>query len=100
MKNSNGARDPDLASRNARLESTYAELPPLGISSYVEYVRTAPKERLPPEVLVRAWKQLSPESPEARETLARLLGKTGDGRWEYFWGADNLLTGVSSDYIY
>ena len=83
MKNSNGARDLDLASRNARLESAYEELPPLGTASYVEYVRTAPKERLPPEVLVRAWKQLSPESPGARETLERLFGKTGDGRWEY-----------------
>jgi hypothetical protein len=83
MKNSNGARDLDLASRNARLESAYQELPPLGGAAYVEYVRTAPKERLPPEVLVRAWKQLGPESPEAMETLKRLFGETPDGRWEY-----------------
>lgn len=63
-------------------EELFQRLPPLNSSEYVEYVRTAPRAELPPEVLVRAYRQLPPNSPGAQATLKRLCHRTAD-RWEY-----------------
>lgn len=65
------------------LDEIFASLPPLGSAAYLEHLRTATTEELPPEVLARAYRELADDGDEAaRATLARLLGEK-NGRPEY-----------------
>lgn len=64
------------------LEHAFESLPPLGSAEFLEYIRTAPSEELPAQVLVRAYRQLPPGSSAARSTLERLVRRRGE-RWDY-----------------
>jgi hypothetical protein len=73
---------PDVASPPS-FDEVFAALPPVGSPEYLERLRTASTQELPPEVLARAYRQLAGEDDEAaRATLARLLGEK-KGRPEY-----------------
>lgn len=64
-------------------DEIFDSLPPPGSPAYLEHLRTATTEELPPEVLARAYRQLAGDADEAaRATLARLLGEK-NGRPEY-----------------
>ena len=79
-------REPDSrAAERERpsVELLFQRLPALNSAEFIEYVRTADREVVPAEVLVRAFRQLPPESDGARATLDRLCGRLGK-RWEYF----------------
>lgn len=77
------SRPPTSQTGNAgSIEELFQGLPPLGSDLYIERVRTAPRRELPAEVLVRAFRQLPPNSPAARATLKRLFGRAGK-QWEY-----------------
>jgi DNA-directed RNA polymerase specialized sigma24 family protein len=76
-------RPSSLRQRAATLEKFFQELPPLGSNDYLAHVEAAPTDELPPEVLVRAFRQLPPDSLSSRVTLRRLLGRRPDGSWEY-----------------
>jgi hypothetical protein len=56
-------------------ETLFAALPPLGSPEYLQYLRTARPEALPPQVLARAYRQLCSAKREdaMRATLDRLL---------------------------
>jgi len=64
------------------VEELFQRLPPLGSDEYLQHIRTATTMDLPPEVLVRAFRQLPPEAPAARATQERLFRRVGS-RWEY-----------------
>jgi DNA-directed RNA polymerase specialized sigma24 family protein len=76
-------RPSSLRQRAATLEKFFQELPPLGSDDYLAHVEGAPTDELPPEVLVRAFRQLPPDSLSSRVTLRRLVGRRPDGSWEY-----------------
>jgi len=65
------------------LDERFQALPPLGSDEYVRYLDAAPTQELPPEVLVRAFRQLPPSGTAARKTLERLFRRLPDGSWEY-----------------
>jgi DNA-directed RNA polymerase specialized sigma24 family protein len=65
------------------LEGAFQALPPLDSSEYLEYIRGADKVDLPPEVLVRAFRQLPPESKASKATLQRLFQRRNN-QWDYF----------------
>ena len=56
-----------------RLEAAFQALPPLGSAEYLGYIDNAPPSDLPPEVLVRALRQLPTGSVAWEATLARLF---------------------------
>lgn len=59
---------------NARqVDELFGRLKPLMSKEYLEQLRTAAAAELPPQVLVRAYRQLPADSRAAEETLARLL---------------------------
>jgi DNA-binding Lrp family transcriptional regulator len=65
---------------HARIDAIFKALPPLGSKNYLKHLKEASARELPAQVLVRAYRQLPPGSPEASATLVRLLGdydKTG-----------------------
>lgn len=66
----------------ASIDDLYQRLPRLDSEEYVTYVTNAPRSDLPPEVLVRAFRQLPLESEAAHATIERLVRHTGT-RWEY-----------------
>ncbi len=72
-----------LEDRRRVLEDQFQALPPLGSDEYIAYVRTAAVGELAPEVLVRAFRQMPPSSPAARETLERLFLRRPDKSWDY-----------------
>lgn len=78
MTGSTGAECDDKSS----IDDLFQRLPPLDSEEYVEFVATAPRAKLPPEVLSRAFRQLPPDSYAARATIDRLLRRTGT-TWEY-----------------
>lgn len=77
----------DATSSSPQDKPTYDQifqaLPALGSQEYLAHVGGATKEALPPEVLVRAFRQLPPGSTGSVKTLERLLGRRADGSWEY-----------------
>ncbi len=58
----------------ARIDEIFKALPPLGSKNYLKHLKEANARELPAQVLVRAYRQLPPGSPEANATLVRLLG--------------------------
>jgi DNA-directed RNA polymerase specialized sigma24 family protein len=65
------------------IEEAFQAFPRLGSPEYVRYIDSLPSSILPPEALVRAYRQLPADSDGARATLERLFRKAG-GHWEYF----------------
>ncbi len=65
-------------------DEVFVSLPPFDSAEYLDYLRTAATNELPPEVLARAYRLLAGNgNPQAsRATLARLLGDKR-GRPEY-----------------
>lgn len=61
---------------HARLDAIFESLPRLGSAEYIRYLREATPKDLPPQVLVRAYRQLAEagEHEAADRTLERLLG--------------------------
>ncbi|MDB4913711.1 MAG: hypothetical protein JWM95_1355 [Gemmatimonadetes bacterium] len=71
-----------------RIDELFEALPPLGSREYLERIKQAPASELPAQVLVRAYRQLPPGSPEATATLSRLLGNYDrDGYLAPLWQA-------------
>lgn len=70
-----------------RLEAAFQALPPLGSAEYLAHIDGALPSDLPPEVLVRALRQLPADSVAWKATLDRLFRghETGQGatRWDY-----------------
>lgn len=72
----------ELVSRE-RIQSVFATLPPLGSPEFIEHVKTARSEGLPPEVLARAYRQLPAGCEASKVTLKRLLNVNANGQSEY-----------------
>src|SRR5688572_17896982 len=68
-------------------DDVFERLPPLGSEEYLQHIRGAATQDLPSEVLVRAFRQLPPESAAAKITLERLFRRVGerleDQRWDH-----------------
>lgn len=64
-------------------EDVFERLPPLDSREFIQIIETAPVSEIPPEVLVRAFRQLPPTSDASRVVLRRLFNKTGE-HWDYF----------------
>jgi len=64
------------------LEIAFERLPPLGSPEFIQFVQAAPAADLPPEILVRAFRQLPVGSDASTATLDRLFKKSG-ADWEY-----------------
>jgi hypothetical protein len=66
--------------RHERLSAIFDSLPPLGSRGYLDHLRTAPSGALPPEVAVRAYRQLveAGDREGAIATRDRLLDATHD----------------------
>jgi hypothetical protein len=73
---------PSKVGREANIDSAFQAFPPLDSAEYVTYIGKARTVDVPPEALVRAFRQLPPDSTAARATLERLFRKT-DKRWDY-----------------
>ncbi len=65
------SKKPYLDSR--RVDELFEKLEPLTSPAYIAQLKTAPAAELPPQVLVRAYRQLQKGSPAAEATLDRLL---------------------------
>lgn len=63
-------------------EIIFQSLPPLDSPEFIQFVKTAAVSDLPPEVLVRVFRQLPPASPTSRIVLERLFQKRG-ACWDY-----------------
>jgi hypothetical protein len=61
---------------HGRLDAGFQALPKLGSPEYLAFLKSAPPRDLPPQVLVRAYRQLldAGESCAADRALERLLG--------------------------
>jgi DNA-directed RNA polymerase specialized sigma24 family protein len=68
--------------REPSIDAVFQAFPPLDSPGYVAYITTAATADVPPEALVRAFRQVAPDSAAARATLERLFRKTGK-RWDY-----------------
>jgi hypothetical protein len=83
------AEDPSCAAarkagaQQLSCESAFERLPPLDSREFIEVIKTAPSSKLPPEVLVRAFRQLPASSEASRIVLKRLFNKTGHS-WDNF----------------
>jgi hypothetical protein len=73
----------NTSARQLSLDEHFLALPPLSSEDFLHYVEAAPTEALPPEVLVRAFRQLPPDSAASRATLCRLFHRHPDRSWEY-----------------
>lgn len=71
-----------LLRREVGIDAAFQAFPPLGSSQYLAHIERAAAADIPPEALVRAFRQLPPDSDAARATLERLFRKQGT-RWEY-----------------
>jgi hypothetical protein len=69
--------------RSRVLDERFQALPPLGLDEYVRYLDAEPTQELPPEVFVRAFRQLPHPGAAARKTLERLFRRLPDGSWEF-----------------
>jgi hypothetical protein len=87
MNKPQGTKRPKMSSGSARCESAFETLPPLGTEEYVNHIRTAGKAAFPPEVLVRAFRQLPPGSEASKETLKRLFLLASSGKSVGSWRA-------------
>jgi DNA-directed RNA polymerase specialized sigma24 family protein len=67
-------------------DAIYQALPPLGTDEYLRHITEAPTDALPPQVLVRAYRELAKAGPSmaeaANRTFKRLTRKKGE-RFEY-----------------
>ena len=63
-------------------EIIFQRLPPLDSREFIQFIQTATVSDLPPEVLVRAFRQLPPASHTSRIVLERLFQKRGEC-WDY-----------------
>lgn len=72
--------DTPPGSTQEKLEILFQALPPLGTPEYLGYLRQADRQELPPEVLVRAYRQLAAAGHDdaAQQTLARLFRRRGN----------------------
>jgi DNA-directed RNA polymerase specialized sigma24 family protein len=72
----------------------FQALPPLGSDEYLRHIADAPTDALPPQVLVRAYRELANAGPSmmdaANRTFKRLIRKTGK-RFEYLGPAVDYL---------
>src|SRR5690606_20971977 len=73
---------PETDARSCPHENVFQALPPLGSVEFVHFVQTAAVTELPPEVLVRVFRQLPPTSDASRVVLERLFRKRGEC-WDY-----------------
>ena len=74
-----------------RIDEIFKALPKLGSKEFIAHIKTTPASQLPAQVLVRAYRQLPPGSPEANATLARLLGNyEKEGYLRPLWQAARL----------
>jgi hypothetical protein len=71
-----------LLRREAGIDAAFQAFPPLGSPDYLVHIESATTADIPPEALVRAFRQLPPDSDAARATLERLFRKRGT-RWDY-----------------
>lgn len=76
-----GTTDTESVDR-VSIDDLYQRLPRLDSEEYVTYVTNTPRSDLPPEVLVRAFRQLPLESEAAHATIERLFRRIGT-KWEY-----------------
>ncbi|MBZ5505821.1 MAG: hypothetical protein LAO78_10070 [Acidobacteriia bacterium] len=83
MKKENGRKRFGPGQVQRSINDVFQALPPLNSEEYLAYIRSAPSASLPPEVLVRAFRQLPPASQASRATLDRLLKRHADGTWDY-----------------
>jgi len=81
---------PDADPAPGPLEAAFQALPALGSEEYLAHIENASPSSLPPEVLVRALRQLPAGSVPWDATLARLFrqretfhGKQRETRWDY-----------------
>jgi hypothetical protein len=75
-------KKPSKVERETSIDPAFQAFPPLDSPEYVTYIANARTSDVPPEALVRAYRQLPPDSTAARATLERLFRKTGK-RWDY-----------------
>jgi hypothetical protein len=73
----------NTSAKQLSIEEHFLALPPLSSEDFLHYVEDAPTEALPPEVLVRAFRQLPPDSASSRATLCRLFRRSPERIWEY-----------------
>lgn len=71
-----------LLRREAGIDAAFQAFPPLVSPDYMVHIESATAADIPPEALVRAFRQLPPDSDAARATLERLFRKRGT-RWDY-----------------
>jgi DNA-directed RNA polymerase specialized sigma24 family protein len=64
------------------VEAAFRGLPVLGSPEYLLHIQQCAPDALPPEALVRAFRQLPPESNAAKATLQRLFRRHGT-LWDY-----------------
>ena len=64
------------------IEEAFQAFPPLDSPEYIRHIQSIPSNMLPPEALVRAFRQLPTDGDGARATLECLFGKSGT-RWNY-----------------
>jgi DNA-directed RNA polymerase specialized sigma24 family protein len=79
---------PDAEPRSGVLEAAFQALPPLGSAEYLAHIDNTSASNLPPEVLVRALRQLPAGSVAWEATLARLFRQREtyhDGQRETHW---------------
>ena len=67
----------------SRCEMVFQALPPLGSDEYLAHIQSAPTEALPPQVLVKAFRQLPPGTEASSATLLRLVRRQGKS-WDHF----------------
>jgi DNA-directed RNA polymerase specialized sigma24 family protein len=79
----------NTSARQLSLEEHFLALPPLSSEDFLRYVEDAPTDALPPEVLVRAFRQLPPGSAASKATFCRLVRRNPDRSWEYLGPAVN-----------
>jgi hypothetical protein len=73
---------PETDARSCPHEDVFQSLPPLGSVEFVHFVQTAAVTEIPPEVLVRVFRQVPPTSEASRVVLERLFRKRGES-WDY-----------------
>src|SRR5262245_43780787 len=75
-------KKPSKVERETSIDAAFQSFPPLDAPEYVTYIWKAGTSDVPPEALVRAYRQLPPDGTAAKATLERLFRKTGR-KWDY-----------------
>jgi len=83
MKKQNGRKRSSPGPVQRSIDEAFQALPPLNSDDYLAYIRSAPSMCLPPEVLVRAFRQLPPVGEASQATLDRLFKRNAGGTWDY-----------------